>query len=156
MDEIITQQLPEKPLDGNPSSMDTSEIPVEEAISENCGDASLAAPLDFLAIVKRDARAAHFLVDLMSGCDVDDSVARNFPVKPPQPSADDESAPIPDEDALAQAERRGYLRGLNVRSEAIMTRPGAYEEIRPPKPECNRNGTPLLTSTSRTSVWDID
>ncbi len=140
MDGIITQQFPEQPVIGEPISVDTAEVAVEETVPEDSGDTPLVAPLDFMAVVRRDARAAHFLVDVISGCDVDESVSRNFSGA----------------DAIAQAEERGYRRGLNERAESQMSRPGAYEEIRPPKPECSRNGTTLLTTTSRTSVWDID
>ena len=123
------------------------EVALEGTGEEDSGGAPLVAPLDFMAVIGRDVRAAHFLVDVISGRDVDDAVERNFAPRRAEPDAS----------ALEEAERRGYLRGRNEGARAVMDRPGAYEEVRPPEPDGHSGQpAPSLTSFARTSVWDIE
>lgn len=46
---------------------------------------------------------------------------------------------------VAAAERRGYLRGRNERIEALMAKPGVWEE---------RTSSPTILNRPRRSIWD--
>ena len=56
---------------------------------------------------------------------------------------------------LAEAEQRGYLRGLNEKAEASLAEPGPYEEVHPPRPNHPHSASPLVESAARPSIWDI-
>lgn len=59
---------------------------------------------------------------------------------------DDEPGDGPSVEALvAEAERRGYLRGRNERIEALMAEPGVWEE---------RESGPTILNRPRRSIWD--
>ncbi len=92
-------------------------------------------------IIEHDPRAAHFIVDILSGVSADEAVGRHFP------RSDDNG------DAIGEAERRGYLRGLNEVAEAKMEEPAMYES-----PDALLDTAPLSQSTflsrPRKSVWD--
>lgn len=89
-------------------------------------------------IISKDPRAAHFIVDLMSGMTSDDAASRHFS----------------NAEAIADAEQRGYLRAMNEKAEQQMQQPALFEPVdaadsQPPQPE----GHTFLSSTRR-SVWD--
>ncbi len=146
MDEITTHEFPERQIADDADAMDTPDMAVEEAVPQSGGDPAVATPLDIMAVVNRDVRAAHFLVDLLSGQDSDKAIELNFGI----------AKSGPDPEAIEAAERRGYLRGLNERAEAVMSRPGAYEEIRPQRHDPDSVCRPLLSPSGRQSVWDLD
>lgn len=83
----------------------------------------------------------------------DDSVGTGDDGNKPQPqdvagggAGSDERGDGPSVEALvAEAERRGYLRGRNERIEALMAEPGVWEE---------RNTGPSILNRPRRSIWD--
>lgn len=103
--------------------------------------------LSLNAIVERDARAGHFIVDILAGADVDQAVEKHF-------NLDHSSAT--DESALREAENRGYLKGLNEAAEKKLNAPALYEQLpprqqpAPEEPDPNRDFFP----ETRKSVWD--
>ena len=144
MDEINTQprQLPDEPY-----AMDTADSAAEVARTAATAhaDSAVDTAVDFMAVVNRDMRAAHFLVDVLGGRDVDEALTRHFPA----PRAE------PDPGIIAEAEQRGYLRGLNEKAEASLAEPGPYEEVHPPRTKHPHSASPLVESAGRQSIWDI-
>lgn len=142
MDEINTQ-----PRQAEPDAVDQTDSAAEVASGAESPDAgpALDTTVDLMAVVSRDIRVAHFLVDVLGGKDVDEALAGNFP--PPRAE--------PDPGAIAEAEQRGYLRGLNEKAEASLAEPGPYEEVHPPRPNHPHSASPLVESAARPSIWDI-
>ncbi len=143
MDEINTPQ-PQTPI---ADAVDQEEMAVEAADATAGGDTPMVAPLDLMAVVNRDVRAAHFLVDLLGGRDADEAVEAHFGRHTPEEES---------RKAVDEAEQRGYLRGLNERAEASMARPVPYDEIR-----SDMSGRPIPAASltgpfARPSVWDIE
>lgn len=91
--------------------------------------------LSLEAIVGRDPRAGHFIVDILSGTDPAEAAAARFG----NPAAE------------AEAEQRGYLRGLNEAARARMNEPGLYEQGAAQPPE---EPSPTLLFPGRKSIWD--
>lgn len=59
------------------------------------------------------------------------------------------------ETAIAEAEQRGYLRGLNERAEALMRRPSTGQSAKErPQQEVPADEV-LILNTTRRSIWDI-
>jgi len=146
MDEINTQQP--QPQDSIADAVDQREMAVEEAGAEAEGDTPMVAPLDFMAVVNRDVRAAHFLVDLLGGCDADEAVEEHF--------GQHGRSGAESQKAIDEAEQRGYLRGLNERAEASMAQPVPYDEVRPDDDGRPIPSTSLIGTFARPSVWDIE
>ena len=95
-------------------------------------------------IVRHDPRAAHFIVDILAGIGSDEALSRHFAGAPPG------------NDALDEAEQRGYMRGLNEAAEARMKAPALYET-----PDGGGDGAtgksgphPVFLSHTRKSIWD--
>lgn len=98
------------------------------------------------AIVERDTRAGHFIVDILAGANVDEALEKHF-------SRDREPA---DESSLREAENRGYLKGLNEAAERKLNAPALYEQL-PPKPQPapeEPDPTRDFFPETRKSVWD--
>lgn len=116
----------------------------------------MVAPLDLMAIVNRDVRAARFLVDLLGGHDADEAVRQNFPslLSAGVDSGDGGGETMAR--AVEEAEQRGYLRGLNEKARAEMVQPPAYEELPPPQVDRRPATAPLIGSSARQSIWDIE
>ena len=92
--------------------------------------------------------------------DVKESAA----VDNPEPSADDtgaEELPAaagrPDgwEEELAEAERRGYLRGRNESIEKLMQAPAMYERCGAPAPETAATEEVPFLSRRKVSIWNL-
>lgn len=100
--------------------------------------------VEFRSLIEHDPRAAHFIVDILSGVSADDAVGRHFPRT---------DAGAGGNDAICEAEKRGYLRGLNEAAQARMEEPAMYES-----PDAHLDAEPQPQSTflsrSRKSVWD--
>ncbi len=92
------------------------------------------------ALVERDARAGHFVVDVLAGVDVPEALSRHFGGS---------------DGILAEAEQRGYLRGLNEAAEARMKEPSMYEQPVPKQPPVAPEGTDSLFAGRRRSIWGI-
>lgn len=59
------------------------------------------------------------------------------------------------ESAIAQAEERGYLRGLNEAAAKRMDAPAAFETVPPPGAEIPATAPePEFLSSPRRSIWD--
>lgn len=71
-----------------------------------------------------------------------------------------EEAPAPavDVEALvAEAEQRGYRRAMNERIEALMARPGTWEQTTPTAAApaaAAVDTTPVILAHTRRSIWD--
>ena len=87
-------------------------------------------------VIGKDPRAAHFIVDVMAGIPSDDAASRHFS----------------NDDAIAEAEKRGYLRALNEKANAKMNEPALFEPVdnNPPQPTTE----PTFLAAPRKSVWD--
>ncbi len=106
------------------------------------GDApDVSMPVELRRLIGKDPRAAHFVVDILSGVSADEAVGRHFP------RSDDADY------AIGEAERRGYMRGLNEAANARMEEPAMYES-----PDALLDAAPqpqsAFLSRSRKSVWD--
>lgn len=143
MDEINTQ--PQTPI---ADAVDQTEMAVETAGAMADVDTPMVAPLDLMAVVNRDVRAAHFLVDLLGGRDADDAVKAHFGLHGPDEAESQK--------AVDEAEQRGYLRGLNERAEASMAGPAPYDEVRHDDDSRPIPSTSLIGTFARPSVWDIE
>ena len=56
---------------------------------------------------------------------------------------------------IAEAEHRGYLRGLNERAERLMQRPAPGETSSEQKAEYHADDEVMLLNNIRKSIWDI-
>lgn len=91
----------------------------------------------------RDARVAHFVVDVLAGKSPEEAVETYFPTK----AAVDAQ--------LAEAEQRGYLRGRNEAVALDMKeRPLWNSDKHPDNPEHPNLSIPSILSRIRRSVWD--
>ncbi len=95
------------------------------------------------AMVK-DSRVGHFLVDILSGMNVNEASAKHFPSQ-----ATDETTDV---DLLVkEAEERGYLRGRNEQIEVKMQEPSQWQQA-------PRRQKPVIETTilnhPRRSVWE--
>lgn len=90
------------------------------------------------ALVERDARAGHFVVDVLAGVDVPEALSRHF----------GGSGGV-----LAEAEQRGYLRGLNEAAEARMKEPSMYEQPVPKQPARAPESADGIFTSRRRSIW---
>lgn len=97
-------------------------------------------PIDMKSIIANDARAAHFIIDILAGVKADEAIEAHFP------------KPEIGEQQLAAAEQRGYLRGRNESVSAVMAEPTIYETPKSTTPIAEENRQFL--SSLRRSVWD--
>lgn len=96
------------------------------------------------AIVERDVRAGHFLVDILAGNDATAAADKYFGRQS-------------DDTMLQEAEQRGYLRGLNEAAEQRLNAPALYEQLPPsPPPSGGDNPSPdtEFFPEARRSIWD--
>ncbi len=105
--------------------------------------------LSLAALIERDARAGHFLVDILAGTDAQEAVDKHFGRAP---------SPDPDSSAIHDAEQRGYLKGLNEAAEQRLNAPSLYEQL-PPSPnadgvEASASPTTDFFPEMRKSIWD--
>ncbi len=56
---------------------------------------------------------------------------------------------------IAEAEHRGYLRGLNERAERLMQRPAVGEANSEQKAEYHTDDEVMILNNIRKSIWDI-
>ena len=71
--------------------------------------------------------------------------------QPPQPETP--SATPTAEELIAEAEERGYRRGLNERIEREMSLPGVWESGH--EPPADGTATVTILSSPRRSIWDM-
>lgn len=100
------------------------------------------------AIVERDVRAGHFLVDILAGSDATAAADKYFGRQA-------------DDTMLQEAEQRGYLRGLNEAAEQRLNAPALYEQLPPSQSSPSTGGdnlspTPDFFPEARRSIWDAE
>lgn len=100
-----------------------------------------------LRLMGQDARVGHFIVDILAGVAPEEASRARFDIPVPE-SPDAETA-------LAEAERRGYLRGRNERISIEMERPALWEDrnATATASDISSDGPMILSSTSH-SIWD--
>lgn len=93
----------------------TETIDAVEETSDAVAEAVETAPKldDLMQAMVKDARVGHFIVDILSGMNVNEASSLHFPSK-----TDKDDATATDiESLLNEAEQRGYLRGRNEQIE---------------------------------------
>ena len=102
---------------------------------------------DVMQAMVKDARVGHFLVDVLTGMNVNEASALHFPAENAEKAIYEESI----DSLLTEAEQRGYLRGRNEQIEVKMQEPLHWQSRKPER-------KPVIETTilnhPRRSVWE--
>lgn len=127
----------------------TETIDAVEEASDAVVEAVETAPKldDLMQAMVKDARVGHFIVDILSGMNVNEASSLHFPSTP-----DENDATATDIDSLLnEAEQRGYLRGRNEQIEVKMRELDQWQRT----PDSRQ---PVIETTilnhPRRSVWE--
>lgn len=143
-DEQVSPPIPEtETTETVPEQETTPDETPEETPPEETNTPGQADARELISLISQDSRVGHFIVDILAGADPKEAATKHFP------------ADSPDIDTLvAEAEKRGYLRGRNEKIELEMKRPALWDETagekKPDKPEPQ----PSILNNMRRSVWD--
>lgn len=134
----ITDTLPDS--DSTNALVEADNMANTDKVTESEESDFKTIPIDMRSIIANDARAAHFIIDILAGVKADEAIETHFPKQEVG------------EQQLAEAEQRGYLRGRNESVSAVMAEPTIYETSKPSSPIAEENRQFL--SSPRRSVWD--
>lgn len=102
---------------------------------------------DILRAVITDDRVGHFIVDVLSGRNVIESISERFNISGVKQAVVDT--------LVNEAEERGYLRGRNETIEAKMSEPGMWQSsTSSSREEAERKDRNPFLQRVRRSVWD--
>lgn len=137
------ENLPEKVQDEEPMTA-TGAVTDEQTADESHGSGS-----EWVKMISHDERVGHFIVDVLSGKDPQETAGRYFALGTTDP---DDRTPTDVDALIAEAEQRGYVRGRNEKIELEMQRPPMWNgDV--PEVEGGENQPPIL-SNMRQSVWE--
>lgn len=144
-EEAIKKQEPAVEVQ-EPAEVNIPEAVAEEAIEakEEQNPSDDEKQIGWLRrLLGRDARVAHFVVDVLAGKSTEEAVDAYFPTKATVDAQ------------LAEAEQRGYLRGRNEAVALDMKeRPLWNSDSHPATSEQTPPSIPSILSRLRRSVWD--